>query len=813
MDEKLEKHDAPNNQEDRKTTLEILNSSSARNRTALYSFLSLLVYMLITVGSVTDLMLLIPDSNVTLPLFNVDISLFAFFILAPVFLLALHFSVLYGLTQHAALQLKWRVPEDPCKDCHLVHPFFANFNIRFAPRQVSWHLARAVIVLSVIVFPLALMILIQCTFSKYQSVLMTGWHVICSLASVALVVFYGDKIISLDMHTEEAEKPKWFWGRLKELLAVYEPGTSPWHWLVFIVRMAFFFGIGIFLPILGVVWSVNRFHHDFYMPIWLILILIIGLWGGSLAYPIRIKKPQGRLMKMAQAIAGPALCLGLLGLLWQFICWLLGRLTRLLSGWYISLIEGGNGIEKANKKNLDLKEEHKKLNILLGLIGFFIGMICLNAVLMGATWFGHIDLIKDNRLLFPHLTVRNQLLVAKDAPDEIKAAYIRARAPKDKNENASYEPEYPPPWLGQMRTLSLDNRRLHLADLSDSLLYKAELRKSHLQGANLSGAHLEQADLEEAHLEGSVLEGAHLKGSNLEGAWLEDAYLRDAHLECSVLWDVHFEGANLFSAHLEGTHLEMANLVDTELDFAHFEGANLWSAQLQGISVIGVNFQGADLSEVRGQGAFLRCVCLQGANFSGAQLQGIDLQYQDLEGVNLRRAHLEGAHMQNVRLENAFVDGMFIYGGDWQDSSMGDIMGYPNVSSSDDINEWDEWTIYWLNQTPLSAHKAMKKRLDEAKERIEDFKAQEADNKAKLESLFKQHQASNLESFLEERMKLACKNKYVVIGLLNQYYARSHEKEYEKAIKQLLEYTKQCPDPAIHKALVAEYKQLQREKF
>lgn len=60
-----------------------LKESSSHNGRLLVSFLLFVVYFLITVGGVTDYTLLVPDSTVKLPLLNVELPLFGFFIVAP----------------------------------------------------------------------------------------------------------------------------------------------------------------------------------------------------------------------------------------------------------------------------------------------------------------------------------------------------------------------------------------------------------------------------------------------------------------------------------------------------------------------------------------------------------------------------------------------------------------------------------------------------------------------------------------------------------------------------------------------------------
>lgn len=87
----------------------------------------------------------------------------------------------------------------------------------------------------------------------------------------------------------------------------------------------------------------------------------------------------------------------------------------------------------------------------------------------------------------------------------------------------------------QLQGADLSAARAGAIDLTDAQLQGANLRGAQLQGANLSGASLQGADLSGAHLDGAQGRGANLKGALLTGTVLDGAKLTDANLELTGL--------------------------------------------------------------------------------------------------------------------------------------------------------------------------------------------------------------------------------------------------------------------------------------
>jgi uncharacterized protein YjbI with pentapeptide repeats len=83
----------------------------------------------------------------------------------------------------------------------------------------------------------------------------------------------------------------------------------------------------------------------------------------------------------------------------------------------------------------------------------------------------------------------------------------------------------------QLQGANLSTAVLHGTRLTGAQLQGAALRAAHLQGADLAGAVLQGADLSDAQLEGATLRGADLQGALLHGATIGSADLTDANLD------------------------------------------------------------------------------------------------------------------------------------------------------------------------------------------------------------------------------------------------------------------------------------------
>jgi uncharacterized protein YjbI with pentapeptide repeats len=155
------------------------------------------------------------------------------------------------------------------------------------------------------------------------------------------------------------------------------------------------------------------------------------------------------------------------------------------------------------------------------------------------------------------------------------------------------------------------NARLKQASLWKADLRNADLSNAHLQGAELSGADLRDAnlvasELQGARFDGAELEGARLSGANLVGASLIEAYMQGAdvqaaRLQAASLARAFLQAANFAGAYLQGADLSGAELEGASLDDAALQGASFTNANIDATSLLGVSVWRADVRAAKGK--------------------------------------------------------------------------------------------------------------------------------------------------------------------------------------------------------------------
>lgn len=164
----------------------------------------------------------------------------------------------------------------------------------------------------------------------------------------------------------------------------------------------------------------------------------------------------------------------------------------------------------------------------------------------------------------------------------------------------------------------LNHANLQMAELQSIALIGAELQNANLFMANLSDAYLAGANLQYASLR-----GANLKNARLEYAELQGADLSEADLQGSILFEAKLQGANLIGANLQGADLSKSELQGALLQRTRLQGANLTGTKLQGADLTGARLQGAQLINAELQGAVLNWAKLQAVDLTKAILTGV----------------------------------------------------------------------------------------------------------------------------------------------------------------------------------------------
>jgi uncharacterized protein YjbI with pentapeptide repeats len=96
----------------RRDTLEeldkIIENSSEKNRNFFMAYIGLLVYVQAIVFSTTDLKLLLDTEGLKLPIIDLTLPLVGFYVVVPVFIIALHFNFLQNLESHYYKLMRWK---------------------------------------------------------------------------------------------------------------------------------------------------------------------------------------------------------------------------------------------------------------------------------------------------------------------------------------------------------------------------------------------------------------------------------------------------------------------------------------------------------------------------------------------------------------------------------------------------------------------------------------------------------------------------------------------------------------------------------
>ena len=142
------------------------------------------------------------------PLANIDIPLFGFFIIAPLFMIALHFNLLVHLQQHTGKVrafLRQQSGSGREQDVNLP-PFLFNYLQQFQPGHLQHRLLLSVLYVMVVLFPAVVLLYAQFKFSKYHSWAMTGWHYSVLLVELYVCGFTG-RGLSIRARSRMRQKP------------------------------------------------------------------------------------------------------------------------------------------------------------------------------------------------------------------------------------------------------------------------------------------------------------------------------------------------------------------------------------------------------------------------------------------------------------------------------------------------------------------------------------------------------------------------------------------------------------------------------
>lgn len=644
---------------DRARLLDASNSAAERIAALHLSFIAVCVYVLFVVFGTTDLDLLI-GKTVKLPLLGLDVSLVAFFVLAPPVVLVVHFNLLLQLQllSHKLRTLDGLGPDEAATAGWRDHLsiFAYTQHLIGRPDPLIRPLLGLMVSITVVLLPIGTLLLLQARFLAYQDEAVTWWQRCATCLDVAMLC----SIWPLALHTGDRLRGYW-----REVIAAYVPRRRAWLSfgalvlgcaLLMLGATAIAVLLGAVLSVVAVASLVPLRGRSASPPALIIRVIVLGLVAalsvvaGTVAASPRVSlagllffvplamlwcpgAPRGSLASLGALLLVPLLSLAMLvdG----------EHLERLLLRSQAAAVRGR--VEDALERALQNG-------------GVVPGGLSPDR----CTLFSLTTLLEARQL-----DLGGRVLASQPMGSEV-LAMLRSDRWKEA--------------LQRTEPLHLHGRSLRNANLAGSILLGADLEEAHLDGAYLSEAQLQGANLRNAGLERSALADAQLQGAHLDNAALQDANLARADLrgatlghcraERAVLAMARLQGADLTAATLQDAHLREADLRSAILVSVILNGADVWSADFRGASMNSAHLELVDLSELALQGADLRSAYLEGANLDSARLDGAYLDHAQLQGATLQGAHLEGASLHQAQLQGADLRGAQLQGADLSDATL-----------------------------------------------------------------------------------------------------------------------------------------------
>jgi hypothetical protein len=174
-----------------------LNGSAERFQTLWFSFLGLTLYLAITALTTTHRMLLLGEPQ-TLPILNIKVELLPFYVIAPLLYLVFHFYVITMLallvrTAAPFEQQLWKtLPIEADRELYrarVENALFLQLQVGQKPEKTGFngYLLASSAFFTIVLAPLATLILMQMQFLPYHSLRITWWHRIMVFADLFLL--------------------------------------------------------------------------------------------------------------------------------------------------------------------------------------------------------------------------------------------------------------------------------------------------------------------------------------------------------------------------------------------------------------------------------------------------------------------------------------------------------------------------------------------------------------------------------------------------------------------------------------------------
>jgi uncharacterized protein YjbI with pentapeptide repeats len=509
----------------------IVENSSEKNRNFFIAYLSLLIYVQAIVFSTTDLQLLIDTDGLAMPLIDLKVPLVGYYVVIPIFIIALHFNFLQNLESHHYKLMVWqRLQNNQQVPRSHIFPFLFDYATLEHGSQFHWLVQVANSVLCYNLAPITLGLLLI-RFSDRQDFTVTLWHFLCVVVDSYLVWQFRQAL------------------RRNEQLANKQPtAISTDFWVLnawkFLLR------------------GIRNAGYVLFCLLILFETLLTGFIGASES-ELFVKQVLPRIQTVLTG--------GALSSIKPKILDYEVRLDRLLIRpveWLLPHIN----IEPSDKVwNPDLA----KLELEAKLIDEKDWRNIFNTRRMGLQLSGRM-------LRFAGLS--SQFMVGSELHHaELQGADLSHSNLRGSNFVAT-----------KLQSAHLNGAELQGSSFSFTNLQKADLSSAKLNYATISGPLLQGAIFENASLQGVKIYVSDLQIANFESAQLQDAYiestgmqgtnLRNAQLQGTHLTNVNLQIADLRGAGLAGIFLEMVNFQGTtfspKADFSIIQAKNAYKTNV-----------------------------------------------------------------------------------------------------------------------------------------------------------------------------------------------------------------------------------------
>jgi len=169
-----------------------INVSSSKNNNLLIFFTIFMLYILISVLGTSDLMLLLPEKTFKMPIIDFDLNLIAFYILAPIMLLLLHFNNLFNYNMY----LKKIDKHSKIINMESLNPSIYGYAYSLHNKGFGGFLLNLFLWFWIYLIPLSILMLIFIRFADYHHSWITFFHFFILMVDIFLILLslYYNKI-------------------------------------------------------------------------------------------------------------------------------------------------------------------------------------------------------------------------------------------------------------------------------------------------------------------------------------------------------------------------------------------------------------------------------------------------------------------------------------------------------------------------------------------------------------------------------------------------------------------------------------------